>query len=254
MNQIKNLVSVIMPAYNSEEFIEEAVNSVINQSYKEWELIITDDCSDDCTFQVISSLASKDKRIKVLKNEVNSGAAVSRNNSISHSKGRYLAFLDADDIWESNKLESQLGFMEKKGAAFSFTSYQLINDSGIKLNSYVDVKSQDTIEYDDLLCKKCTVGCSTVIVDRKLVGNFSMPLIRARQDYATWLEILKRGFKAHLYKEPLTLYRLTSGSISRNKFKVAKKQWYVYRNIEKLGFFKSLYYFINYAYRAVFRK
>jgi glycosyltransferase involved in cell wall biosynthesis len=247
------LTSIITPTYNSIKYIQSTYESILNQTYTNWEWLITDDCSSDGTYELLYLLAEKDSRIKIFKNKVNSGAAVTRNNSISHATGEYIAFLDSDDVWLPNKLEEQLRFMGNK-ISFSFTAYELINEDGNKLNLAVDLFQQGDFTYQDMLKKKATLGCSTVIIRRKEFSDITMPLLRTGQDYALWLKLLKQGKNAHVFNKILTSYRILPDSISRNKFKKAKRQWQIYRDVEKLSFDKSIVCFCFYAWRAVFRK
>lgn len=249
----KSLVSIITATYNSENLIQKTYESLQLQSHKNWEWVITDDCSSDGTFQLINEMANSDKRISVYKNQVNSGAAVSRNKSLKHSAGEYIAFIDSDDVWLPNKLEKQLEFMGKE-IDFSFTAYELINEDGRALNQKVDASQYGAFSYNDMLMKKATLGCSTVMLRRSAFDDITMPLLRTGQDYATWLKLLKTGVNAHLFNEVLTCYRIMPDSISRNKFKKAKRQWQIYREVEKLPLIKSAICFSFYAWRAVFRK
>ena len=246
--------SIIMATYNSSKYIKETINSIIQQSTNDWELLITDDCSTDETFDILKRYADKYKSIKAWKNDVNSGAAVARNYSIKNAQGRYIAFLDSDDLWYPEKLKYHLAFMEKNDAALSFTSYELIDENSKSLAKVVDKQDLGWINYDDLLRKKSTFGCSTVVVDRDKIGDFKMPLLRTGQDYATWLQLIKISGKAIHYPQVLTRYRITPGSISRNKFKKAKRQWQIYRQQENLNLYNSLVCFLFYAYRAIFRR
>lgn len=247
-------VSIIMATYNSSKYLKETLDSILAQSFTDWELLITDDRSVDKTLELLVQYQESDIRIYFWKNPKNSGAAVSRNNSISHAKGRYIAFLDSDDIWRSQKLKCHLQFMKQNNAALSFTSYELINEYSDKQGKIVDKQDLGWVNYDELLRKKATFGCSTVVVDKELIGDFSMPLLRTGQDYATWLSLIKISGKALHFPKVLTSYRITPGSISRNKFKKAQRQWQIYRDVEKLSLLKSVYCFCCYAYQAVFRK
>lgn len=249
-------VSIITPSYNSEEYISDTIESVINQSFEDWELIIIDDCSNDKTIQIINSYISKDNRIVLKQNIGNRGAAYSRNVGLIESKYDYVAFLDSDDIWKRDKLEKQLSFMKLNNISFSFTGYQIINNIGEPTGKTVDTSQKGTFSYKDMLAKKATLGCSTVMIDKMSFEDLlEMPSIRTGQDYAFWLKLLRETNKnAYIYNEVLTEYRITPNSISRNKFKKAKRQWFIYRKIEKLNIFKSIYYFCFYAFRAVFRR
>lgn len=247
------MVSIITANFNSHLFIKDTYDSISHQTFDNWEWLVTDDCSDDGSFELLNSIANLDKRVKLYKNSTNQGAAVTRNKSISQAKGRFIAFIDADDLWMPDKLEKQISFMLSRGAGISFTAFNIINEHGMNKNKQIDLKAPSTIDYKGLLLKKATFGCSTVMIDKSIVGRIVMPNMRTGQDYATWLSILKKGFVAYLLRKPLSTYRIVSGSISRNKFKKAFRQWKIYRSHEKLSLFLSLYYFLSYVYRALFR-
>ncbi len=176
------------------------------------------------------------------------GTAVVRNTAIENSRGRFLAFLDSDDIWKPDKLEKQIKFMLDNNVGFSFTDYETITEEGNRTGNIIKVPK--CVNYDYLL-KNTIIGCLTVVLDKNIVGDVVMPLIRTRQDFATWLSILKKGHNAYGLNEVLAQYRLVEGSISSNKLQAAKRNWYVYRNIEKLSLLKSLYVFSGYIYNAV---
>jgi teichuronic acid biosynthesis glycosyltransferase TuaG len=248
------LVSIVLPSYNSEKYIQPTLESIRAQDYEKWELCIVDDCSVDDSLQIIENYASIDERIHVSRNSSNMGAAATRNKAIRMCRGRFIAFIDSDDLWSPTKLSRQVTFMLASGAPVSFTSYRIISEDGGYLLKEVDVRVPPVIGYRDLLAKKVTFGCSTAMVDKDQVGEFFMPPLRTGQDYATWLSILKRGFRAHLLKEILTSYRIRSGSISRNKFNKAMRQWHIYRKVEQLSMLDSLRFFCLYAYRAIFRR
>ena len=245
----KDLVSIITPVYNAERFIEHTIKSVQIQTYCKWELILVDDCSKDNSYEIISQFCNEDNRIKYIKLEKNSGAAVARNIAIENAKGRYIAFLDSDDMWTEDKLEKQIEFMKNKDIAFSFTSYELMDEEGRLLNKVINVPSK--INYKGYL-RNTIIGCLSVIIDKEKIGDFRMPNIRANQDMATWLYIMRdRKCIAYGLDECLGRYRLVEGSISNNKIKASKSVWNVYRNIEKISVIKSCYYFLNYALNAI---
>ncbi|MGE6462046.1 glycosyltransferase family 2 protein [Pseudoalteromonas tetraodonis] len=246
-------VSIITATFNSENEITDTYTSIKGQTFTNWEWIVTDDCSSDGTYEVLTELERMDTRIKVFKNSVNCGAAVSRNNSLSHVRGDLIAFIDSDDIWLPTKLEKQIEFMER-GVDFSFTAYDLINNKGKSLNQTVDTKQTGCFTYEDMLKKKATLGCSTVMLRKDSFIDITMPLLRTGQDYAMWLKLLKTGKSAYLLNEVLTRYRIMPNSISRNKIKKAKRQWQIYREIENISFSKSVVCFCFYAWRAIFRK
>jgi len=241
----KPLVSVITPTYNSERFIKDTIESVINQTYDNWEMIIVDDASTDRTVEIIKHYQKKDFRIKLIVLKENSGSAIARNTAMDNAKGKFLAFLDSDDMWIYNKLEKQVKFMLNNDLAFSYTKYQRILEDGTKTNEISQAPIQ--VKYDDLM-KHCVIGCLTVMIDKEKIGNERMVNIRTRQDYVYWLTLTKKGYYAYGLPEVLAKYRLVKNSISRNKWKAAKKNWEVYYKIENKTFFKSLWYFLNYTF------
>ena len=243
------LVSIIMPNYNSAKFIKDTIDSVVAQTYQNWELIIVDDCSSDDSLKIIQQY--EDSRIRVIKNTVNSGAAISRNNAIEAANGRWIAFLDSDDLWEQNKLFKHLQFMNQTQTSFSFTHYSVLNSENELITEFSP--SKDIYNYNTIL-KHCYIGCSTVIYDSEKIGKVYMPTDAIkREDFACWLKILKSGENATCFHECLTTYRVHSNSVSSNKFKIIKYQWNVYRKIEKLSLFKSLYYMAHWAILGVLK-
>ena len=181
------------------------------------------------------------------------GAAFTRNKAILESKYPYMAFLDSDDIWVNEKLNNQLLFMKINGFAFSFSGYEIIDSNGMSTGKSVDTTQEGSFSYEDMLLKKATLGCSTVMLNKlKFSGLLNMPSIRTGQDYAFWLKLLKNtDEKAHVIPSPLTKYRITPKSISRNKAKKAQRQWFIYRKIEHLSLLYSCYCFCFYAFRAI---
>ena len=248
---MNNLISIITPYYNSSKFIDECVNSVLLQSYSNWELLIVDDFSDDNSKELLLNLEKKDKRIRVIFLDINAGAANARNVAILKAKGRYIAFLDSDDSWQSQKLDRQISFMKQNDIAFSFTSYQSISENGSDVIGIFVVPYKLT--YNDYL-KNTIIGCLTVVIDREKVGYFEMPNIRSSHDMALWLLIMKRGFDAYGLNENLASYRIVLGSNSSSKLAAAKDVWRVYRQLEKLSFFYSIWCFLNYAFNAIIKR
>jgi len=245
---MNNLVSIITPSYNSKRFIKETIDSVLNQTYQNWEMIIVDDKSKDDSVEYIKSLIQNESRIKLIALENNVGAAMARNKALEFATGRYIAFLDSDDIWLSNKLDTQLKFMQDNDYAFTFSSYIPFSEDGLIEYRIINVpKELDYSQY----CKNTIIGCLTVIIDKKKVGDFRMPNIRSSHDMALWLLILKRGFKAYGLNEVLAKYRLVSTSNTAKKSKAAKEVWDVYRKVEQLSIMKSSWYFVNYVYNAL---
>lgn len=244
---IKPLVSVITPTYNSSNFIVDTVISVLKQTYQNFELIIVDDCSTDNTWEIIQELQLKDTRIRTFKMNRNSGAALTRNFAIERANGNFIAFLDSDDLWMKNKLELQVQFMLQNEYAFTYTDYLIIDEEGRDIKR--TVSCPEIMDYNKLL-KNTIIGCLTVMIDVNKLGKPIMPNIQP-EDTALWLKILQNGHKAYCINETLAKYRIVSNSVSSNKIEVSKKMWRVYRHSENIGFFKSLWYFSNYAWNAV---
>lgn len=239
MKEVKNygLVSIIMPAYNSSKYIGQAIESVISQTYKNWELIIVDDDSKDNTLEVIKKYMREDNRIKCISLKKNYGAAHARNIAIENSKGKYLAFLDSDDLWYPEKLEKQISFMEKNNYYFSCTAYQQITDDNKVLKKIIKVKNK--YDYNEVL-KNCP-GNSTVIYNSHILGKIKAPNIKRRNDFIMWLRVIKKAEYLYGLNQPLSIYRIRKGSLSKNKIKLIKYQWKVYREFEKLSYMKSTY-------------
>ena len=243
-------VSIITPVYNAEKFIKETIESVLKQSYEDFEYLLIDDCSTDNSAEIVKSYAKKDSRIKYIKLPENSGAAVARNTGLKHAQGRYIAFIDSDDVWYPEKLEKQLAFMQEKNEAFTYTKYEHITEDG-QVQSAPDFPKR--LNYSGLL-KNTAIACSTVVIDRQVIGDFRMPLVRKGQDTATWLKILKNHDYAYLVDEILNQYRGREGSLSSDKVSALKRTWNTYRNIEKLPLPKAVYYFGFYVWNAVKRR
>ncbi|PLS04332.1 glycosyltransferase family 2 protein [Neobacillus cucumis] len=248
MMENQPLVSIITPVYKAEKFIAETIKSVQQQTYENWEMILVNDVSPDNSVKIINTFAEADSRIRLVNLEENSGAAVARNTAIKFSKGKYIAFLDSDDLWHPDKLMKQIRFMEKGNLPFSFTAYEIMEENGTRTGKIVHVP--DNIDYDGLL-KNTIIGCLTVVLNKETIGHIEMVNIRTRQDFVLWLDILKRGHLAYGLDETLAYYRKVEGSISNNKIKAAKRNWYVYRKIEKLSLLKSITSFTGYAYHAI---
>ena len=243
-------VSIIMPSYNSAKFIKKAIDSVLTQSYSEWELIIVDDCSTDNSVKIIEEYSEIDSRIILIKKNINSGVADTRNFAVKFANGTYLAFLDSDDIWHSEKLKSQVDFMIKNNASISFTQYFRIdiNDSIIK-----EVRNiPKLVTYNDLL-KGNSIAMSTSMIDYKKIENVFFEKI-GHEDYYFWLNILKLGTVAHGLKESLVFYRVHQSSLSSNKFKAIKYTWYIYKNMLKLNLLETMYYFFIHEFRAIIKR
>ena len=244
------LVSIIMPNHNGELFIKESILSIREQTYDYWEVIIVDDCSTDASVKIIQKLATKDQRIKLIPLEVNGGPAKARNCAIKEAKGRYIAFLDSDDLWHPDKLEKQISFMQKNEIALSYTGYYHISEKTGEIIDQVSVPSK--VDYSELL-KQNIMGCLTVIYDREKLGKVYMPDIKKRQDFALWLDILKKIPYAYGMNESLAYYRVRKTSVSSNKLIASQYNWKLYREVEKLPLYKAIYYFGWYTYRSILK-
>lgn len=247
-----NTVSIVVPVYNAGRFLAETIERVQKQTYGDWELILVDDCSTDNSMSIAGEYAEHDGRIRLVTQEHNSGAAKSRNLGIRSVKGRFLCFLDADDIWLENKLEQELDFMRKQQACFVFTGYEFADADGRGLGKIVHVPAR--ITYEQAL-RNTTIFTSTVMIDRNQVPDedIYMPEI-ASEDTATWWKILKRHGAAYGLDENLVKYRRTEGTLSSNKIIAIRRIWGLYRTQEKLPLMKSLYCMFFWALRAVIRR
>ncbi|MBS3807943.1 MAG: glycosyltransferase family 2 protein [Bacteroidales bacterium] len=241
------MVSVITPAYNSARHISGTIESVLAQTYRDWEMLIVDDGSSDHTLQIVQEYVRQDSRIRLIPLYRHMGAAVSRNTAIKEARGRYIAFLDSDDLWHPQKLEWQLAFMNRYSYAFTFTSYQRFK--GKKARPLNVIRAPHQVDYRGYL-KNTIIGTLTVIIDRQQTGSFEMPNIRSSHDMALWCDILKRGFKAYGLRETLAYYRIMPGSNTAQKLRAAKDVWKVYRNIEKMPLLPSIRNFLFYAFNA----
>ena len=238
-------VSVIIPMHNSSKHILECIDSVINQTYKELEIILIDDKSSDKTIRKIKNI--KDKRIRIIKLNKNMGAAMARNKGIEASTGDYICFLDSDDFWKIDKVEKQLKFIKDK--AFIYSKYEYLRGNKTYIANVPEV-----LTYDGLL-KNSAIFTSTVMLNMKYLtkDDIYMPNIRMGQDYGAWYKILKKVKVAYGMQEVLSVYRVGNKSLSSNKFKAIKRTWNLYK-MEKLPFFKRVYCFISYGINAIKRR
>src|SRR5690625_3515486 len=230
-----------MPAYNSEAFINETIDSIKNQTYKNWELIIVDDCSTDNTIKIIKDYQKEDSRIQLFEQEKNMGTAIARNIAVEKANGQYLAFIDSDDLWKKEKLTAQLSFMEENNYKFTSTSYEEVDEQGNPTGK--KILSQKKLDYDGLL--KFNQGNSTIIYNASELGKFYIPDIRKRNDFVMWLQVIKKTKYIYGMEEALTQYRVRDGSLSSNKLDLVKYQWKVYREIENLSLTKSVYLLVH---------
>lgn len=242
------LCSIITPAYNTAPFIKDTIGSVLAQKHQDWEMIIVDDCSDDGTREIASGEAEKDGRIRLLINKENRGQAAARNAAIRAAKGRYIAFLDSDDLWAPEKLSKQIAFMREKKSPLSYTAYRKIDESG---NILGDLPVPGKAGYGSLLYTNC-IGCLTAVYDVGRLGKQYFPtFLTKHEDYMLWLKILKKMKTAHGLDEPLAFYRVRQNSVSRNKMKAAHYQWKIYRDAEGLPLHKSAFYLLHYAFHGL---
>jgi teichuronic acid biosynthesis glycosyltransferase TuaG len=244
--EVNGLVSIIMPAYNAARFIEESINSVLVQTYADWELLVVDDCSKDHTKQLVERFAHQDQRIKVLTHTTNQGVIAARNLALTHAQGQYIAFLDSDDLWLPNKLQIQLQHLTRHNALICYAAYQRIDEKGALL---ANVTPPATVDYPTLL-KGNEIGNLTGLYDCRVLGKEYFKAFR-HEDYVAWLALVKRAGHAVGVAEQLGCYRVYSGSISSNKFKTLGWQWRIYRESERLGLLRSCWLMLHYGVRAI---
>lgn len=248
------LVSIIVPVYNVEKYIVETMNSVRSQTYADWELLLVNDCSTDNTVHVIEEYIEqvKDERIRLILQPTNVGAAKTRNTGLAKALGRYVAYLDSDDLWEPEKLEHQIAFMQDKDIAFSFTGYEFADENGKGLGKIVRVP--EMLNYRQAL-KNTTIFTTTVMFDSKKISKdlLEMPEVKS-EDTALWWKVLRNGYVAYGLDENLVRYRRAGKSLSSNKLEAIRRIWNLYRNVEGLGLFASMWNFCFWAVRAVVRR
>ena len=241
------IVSVITPAHNADRFLDETIRSVLAQTFSDWEMVVVDDDSSDRTREIVEHWAASDPRIRLVRQSPKQGAAEARNRALAEARGRYVAFLDSDDLWRPEKLAVQVAFMRETGALFSFASYSIIDERGKSLGRTVEAPEQ--VDYPFLL-RNTVIGCLTVMLDRSGLGPLRMPLLRQHEDLSLWYELLKRGVVARGIPRDLALYRVVKGSSSRNKISSALHMWTVYRDQERLSLPAALWCYVHYAWHA----
>lgn len=248
-----NLVSIITPVYNSEKFLANNIASVQAQTYTNWEHILVDDCSTDDSVKIIEEYASLDNRVKLIKLSKNSGAGVARNTAIEVAKGKFIAFLDADDYWHKDKLNKQIAYMLHHDCSFSYTQYYIVE--GKSEPKYL-VQSPDIVSYKSIL-KNGYIGCLTAIYDAEKIGKHYMPVVRKRQDWLLWINILKKIGHAYGIQEPLAYYRVGNKSLSNNKFRLLKYNFNVYHKELGMSYAISVWrmgvFLIHYFYFKSFK-
>lgn len=239
------LVSIITPVYNAQDYLEESILSVLNQTYENWELILIDDCSTDKSYKIIEKYLKQDKRIKYLKNEKNSGPAITRNNGIENSKGDYIAFLDSDDLWKEEKLMNQINFMIENKLKISHGNYYFCNLKGEIIKR---VETDKEIDYKKLLFGN-QFKTMTMIVKKEIIKKLFQDI--KHEDYAFFLDILREKNISVRNDKYDSLCRIGKTSVSSNKLKSAIWTWNIYRKYEKLDLIRSFYYFINYSLKGL---
>lgn len=249
MNGAENpIVSVIMPAYNAEAYVQKAIASVLAQTMDTWELIVVDDCSTDATYEKAEAVSRGDARIQVLRNEVNSGVSKTRNRGIDLARGRYIAFLDSDDVWHPNKLERQLERLTKEDAQIGYCSYAIIGADGQKARA--DYLVPEQVTFEDLLKENC-IQCSAMLIRADVVKKFRFNTEFYHEDYVLGLQMLQNGYRAAGCSEILLSWRYIENSRSFNKWKSAKNRWKIYREFLHLPLGKSMYVFAHYAFAGL---
>ncbi|MGE6220060.1 glycosyltransferase family 2 protein [Nubsella zeaxanthinifaciens] len=244
------LVTIITPCYNSADFVALTINSVLEQSYTNWELIVIDDKSKDNTTAVIETYAQQHNNIKLIKLEQNGGVANARNVGLAEAKGKYIAFLDSDDIWLKDKLAKQVAYMEEKNLPMTFCAYQRIDEAGTVISGKIEVPN--SVNYKKLLSHNVIIF-STSLTLKSAIGDIRFKKA-GHEDWIFWLDIFKKPFNGYGINEVLVEYRIRKGSVSSNKLKVIGFTWKILRESEKLGFFESAYHFAKYAFSTVWKR
>lgn len=243
------LISIITPVYNSERYLHDLIATVLNQTYTHWEWIVVDDCSVDNSYAVLEEAAHNNTRIKVYRNEINSKVFQARNNALDIAKGEFIAFLDADDLWEPNKLELQITFMQQNDSWFTYTDFDRFVKTPKK--PLRKEKLPDTATYKKILTNNY-IATSTVMIWKDRVGNFYMKNVYY-DDFMLWLDLLKQVKIGYKIPYNLMHYRLTSGSLSINKFKSIKEVYVMFTTKMDFDYIKGLKYFIMWAINTTIR-
>ena len=248
-----DLISIIVPVYNSEKYLPDTINCILKQTYDKFELILVDDCSKDNSVKLIKEFMKKDERIKLIELMKNRGSATARNIGIDNALGKYLAFIDSDDLWDNDKLEKQVKFMKEKDIAFSYTSYEFANEECVPNGKKVVAK--DKLMYKEAL-KNNIISTITVMFDLDKIDKelIKMPNLKYVEDTATWWKILRSGYDAYGLSDVYSYYRRIPNSQSVNKFRTLKVLWNLYRKVEGLNIFSASYYFMIKNIHAVLRR
>ena len=251
---MNELVSIVVPVYRAERYIRDTLDSVRNQTYTMWELLLVADGEEDPTIPVIQQYVDekKEERIRLLIQKENRGAALARNRGVSQAQGRYIAYLDADDLWKEDKLQKELDFLTNKAAAFVFTGYEFGDENAVGTGKVVRVP--EVLRYREAL-KNTTIFTSTVVFDTQRIGKelLEMPNIKS-EDTALWWKVLRSGYDAYGLDENLVIYRRPANSLSSNKLEAIRRIWNLYRKAEKLSVAYSFYNFCFWAVTAVLRR
>lgn len=249
-----DLVSIIVPVYNVENFIGQTMDCVVAQTYRDWELLLVEDCSTDSTAALIRQYMERtgDSRIRVVSQPSNMGAARARNRGLAEAKGRYISYLDADDLWEPEKLEKELAFMKEKDAAFAFTGYEFADETGKGMGKVVHVP--ETLTYKQAL-SNTTIFTTTVMFDLEKLKKeqLEMPVMKS-EDTALWFRVLRSGVTAYGLDENLVKYRRAGKTLSSNKLEAIRRIWNLYRRAEGMNVISSAWHFCFWALRAVRRR
>lgn len=242
------ILTVVMPSYNSERFIAESIESILRQTFQEWELIVVDDASTDATTDIVSAYQRQDPRVRLIPQSVNRGAAHARNVALDLARGAFVAFIDSDDVWFPKKASTQVQAMERLQADISYTGWERCREGQVH-TSFVSVPRQ--ITYRAML-RRCKINCSTAMVRRSTCGTVRMPPLRLRQDHGYWLALLRDGSRTAIgINAPLISCRMRSDSLSARKIVAARYSWKLLREVEHFDLLKSLWFFSGYAFEAV---
>lgn len=248
--ELEPLVTIITPCYNSADFIKHTINSVLGQSYQNWELLVIDDKSKDDTCKIIEEFAQQHNNIRLIKLEQNGGVSNARNIGLEQAKGKYIAFLDSDDIWQEDKLARQVAYMEEKSLPMTFCAYNRIDEEGKIISRKIEVPL--SVNYRQLLSHNVIIF-STSLTLRSVIGSTRFKKA-GHEDWIFWLDIFRKPFNGYGINEPLVLYRIRKGSVSSNKLKVIGFTWKILRENEKLGLLESIYLFTKYAFATVWKR
>lgn len=243
------LISIIMAAYNSEDTIEQAIQSVLNQTYQNYELLVVDDCSNDDTVDIVKNISLKDNRVRLIRNETNIGVSYTRKHGLEEAKGKWIAILDSDDEWKAEKLEKQIILQNKTNAKLLYTGSTFMDDNGEKIDWIFDVPKE--VSYRQLL-KQNVISNSSALVSKAIYEKYYAVGDNMHEDFAIWLGILKEEKKAYGVDEPLLVYRIAKSSKSGNKIKAAKMNWNTYRFIG-LRLYEAIFYELLYMVRNVIK-